>query len=209
MPQHDDHDDLAALDFSAYEPGSGDDGAAESDALDFSVANDGGEESAVDALGEYAPAEPEDGETELDAIAAATEAEEQEEDEEQGRQMFTVINPPETVSVSALMDGRTERVRLLPKATNMTESELADEILVLADLARQNGLAGQHTYLHSYLQDNPVLEETLSESGELGELGLDVAAVGELMDTFRPLPTPEQADAAQAEVFATRYAADK
>jgi hypothetical protein len=206
MPQHfgddDRHDDLSALDFGgADETGSHSGDVAESDALDFSAADDSGVESAVDALDEYAPPEPEENGSELDAIDSVTE--DTEEEEEDGMQLFTVTNPPETVSVSAAMDGRTQRIELSPKATSMTESELSDEILVLADLARQKGLAGQHTYL---------LENVSQTEGQeiLSEIGLDGNEVlREFMETGMQLPTPEQADAAQAEVFAARYTADK
>jgi hypothetical protein len=207
MPQHfgddDRHDDLAALDFyGTDETGSHSDGVAESDALDFSAAaDDSGVESEVDALDEYAPTEPEENGSELDAIDSVTE--DTEEEEEDGMQLFTVTNPPETVSVSALIDGRTQRVRLSPKATNLTESELAEEVIVLADLARQKGRAGQHTYL----MENASQTEGLQE---LGEIGLDSnELLRQFTETGMQLPTPEQADAAQAEVFAARYTADK
>ena len=201
MSQHDEHDDLAALDFSSHQSGSDDD--TDSDALDFSAADDSVEESDVEALSEYGPTEPEEVETELEAIAATTEAAEVEEDEEDGLQQFTVTNPPGTVSVSALIDGRTQRVELSPKASSLTESELAEEIIVLADLARKKGLAGQHTYL---------LENASQTEGmqELGEIGLDSNQIlRDFMEAGMQLPTPEQADAAQAEVFAARYTADK
>jgi hypothetical protein len=202
MSQHDEHDDLSALDFSSHRSGTDDNNHEESDALDFSAAGDSGEESDVEALHDYAPAEPQEVGTELEAIAAATEVAE-EEDEEDGLQQFTVTNPPETVSVSALMDGRTQRVQLSPKATNLTESELAEEIIVLANLARQKGLAGQHTYL----LDNAPLKEGLQE---LDGLGFDSnQLLSDFMKAGMQLPTPEQAAAAQAEVFATRYTADK
>jgi hypothetical protein len=203
MPQHDEHDDLAALDFSSRQSESDDDGHQDSRALDFSATDDSGEESDVDVLSEYAPTAPEENETELEAIAAATEAAETEEDAEDGLQQFTVTNPPETVSVSALIDGRTQRVQLSPKASSLTESELAEEIIVLADLARKKGLAGQHTYL---------LENASQTEGlqELGEIGLDSNQIlRDFMEAGMQLPTPEQADAAQAEVFAARYTADR
>jgi hypothetical protein len=199
MPQHDDHDDLAALDF--YGADESDDAHAESDALDFSVADDEGDErSGVDALDEYVAAEPEDAGTELEAIDAVTEAAaEPEPDEEDNVQLFTVANPSETVAVSALIDGRTHRVDLSPKATSMSETELADEILVLADLARQKGLAGQHTYL----LENATLSETMRD------MGLDGSSVlRDFMENGMGLPTPEKAAEAQAEVFASRYATD-
>ena len=203
MSQHDEHDDLSALDFSSHQSGSDEESHEESEALDFSAADDSDEESEVEALYDYAPTEPEEIDTELEAIAAATEAADAEEDEEDGVQHFTVTNPPETVSVSALIDGRTQRVQLSPKAISLTESELADEIIVLADLARKKGLAGQHTYL---------LENASQTEGlqELGQLGIDSnQMLRDFMEAGMQLPTQEQADAAQAEVFAARYTPDK
>ena len=72
---------LAALDFSSDQSGS-DDVTTTRAALDFSAADDSGEESDVEALYDYAPTEPEETDNELEAIAAATEAVESEEDEE-------------------------------------------------------------------------------------------------------------------------------
>jgi hypothetical protein len=200
MPQPDDHDELAALDFHGTDEPDHHAGV-ESDALDFTAAeDDDAEQSAVDALDDYAPAEPEDTETGLEAIDSVTEpTEEQEQEEEDGVALFTVANPSDTVSVSALMDGRTHRVELSPRVAKMTESELAEEILVLAELAQQKGLAGQHTYLIQNASQSEGLQG-------LSEIGLDGSEVlRQFMETGMQLPTPEQAAEAQAEVFATRY----
>lgn len=205
MPQNDEHDDLSALDFSSYQSGSDGDGHEDADALDFSAAaEDGDNESDAQALSEFAPAEPEEeDENELEAIAAATEDSETEQGEEDDLQQFTVTNPPGTVSVSALLDGRTQRVALAPAATKLTESELAEEIIVLSGLARKKGLAGQHTYLFENMSQVEGLQE-------LDELGLDRNEVfRDFVETGMRLPTPEQAKAEEAEVFAARYAPDK
>jgi hypothetical protein len=206
MPQHDEHDDLAALDFSSYQSGSDDDNLAESDALDFSAVDDRDEETDIEALQDYALTAPEETATELEAIAAATEAADEDDEEadvEDGVQLFTVTNPPDTVSVSALIDGRTYRVRLSATATKLTESELADEVIVLAELARKKGLAGQHTYL----LDNASEIEGLDG---LTDLGVDRnQLLRDFMEAGMQLPTPEQADDAQTEVFAARYTPDK
>jgi hypothetical protein len=182
MSQHfgndDDHDDLAAL--------------------DFSVADDGEEGSAVDALDVYAPAETEDTDTELAAIHSAS-ADGEGEDEEESGPLFTVTNPPETVSVSALIGGRVHQISLSPKVTGMSESELADEIVVIAGLARQKGRAGEHTYL----LENDSLSETMRAMGLDGN-----EVLRDFMENGVGLPTPEKADAEQAAVFATRYTDD-
>jgi hypothetical protein len=203
MSQHDEHDDLSALDFSSFQSGSDDNGHEPADALDFSAADEDGAESDVEALDAYAPTEPEEVDTELEAIAATTEPSDDEDDEDDGVQQFTVTNPPETVSVSALIDGRTQRVTLSPTATQLTESELADEIVVLAELARQKGLAGQRAYVMESAADNPGLQQ-------LNEMGMDsTQLLRDFVDTGMRLPTEEQAETAQAEVFAARYTADK
>lgn len=203
MPQYDDHDDLTALDFSAHTTASDHDDVTDSDALDFFVADDSIEESGADAFDDFTLAELEDGDTELEALASAAEATDEEESEDDGLQLFTVTNPPDTVTVSALLDGRTQRVSLSAKVTSMTESALAEEILVLADLARQKGLAGQHTYLMDSMSELQGMEEF----DEIGLEGTDF--LRNFMDSGMQLSTPEQAAAAQAEVFATRYATDK
>lgn len=206
MPQRfgndDERDDLAALDFyGADETDAYHDGVAESDALDFSVADDDSDaETPDDAWETYAPAEPEDTGAELAAIDSQTEAvgEEEEDDEDHDAQLFAITNPAGTVSVTGAIDGRTERVDLSPKVSGMNESELAEEIIALADLARIKGLAGQHTYL----VENEFLSEWMSEFGLAGD------EVREFVESGMGLPTPAQADEAQAEVFANRYADD-
>jgi hypothetical protein len=192
MPQHDDHDHLAASGFDADE--SAEHGGAKSDAWDFPVAaDDSGQELTFDALGEYTPTESEETGTELDAIDSLTKDAE-DEDEEDAVQLFEVTNPPQTVKVSALIDGGIQRVALSAVVTSMSESDLADEILALADLARQKGLAGQYT----------LLSEGMSEMGED-----DREALCDFLEVGMDLSTPEQAAAAQAEVFATRYGTDE
>ena len=70
-------------------------------------------------------------------------------------------------------------------------------------MARKKGLAGQHTYLLENASQTEVLQE-------LGEIGLDSNQIlRDFMEAGMQFPTPEQADAAQAEVFAARYTADR
>lgn len=200
MPQYFGNDDdsgglAAALNFSGTRE-SADDGIR-SAAFAFSASYEGGsEDSLASALREHAPAKLEETKAELDAIREPTRvAVDENEPQEDVATLFTVTNPAMTVSVSALMDGRTQRVRLLPHVTSMTESELAAEIVVLADLARVKGLAGQRSCLES--TDVPE---------EMRELGLtDGGALRDFVTNFITLPTPEKAAATQAEVFAARY----
>jgi len=103
--------------------------------------------------------------------------------------IFTVTNPPGTVSVTALPNGAPYRVELSPRAAIMTESELADEISVIARLAKQNALAGQNLLI----------------SAMLANVGVDRAYATSHLHRELGLPTVEAALADKAEVFATRY----
>ncbi|BCI90087.1 hypothetical protein NIIDMKKI_52930 [Mycobacterium kansasii] len=63
-------------------------------------------------------------------------------------QRFTVTNPDKSVSVSALLDGRIDRVTVSRRAARMTESGLSDEIMTLAQVAMQKP-APPYTYAYS------------------------------------------------------------
>src|SRR5262249_23255300 len=110
-------------------------------ALDFSGGG-GVEQSSLDALDDYAPTQPSETGADLDALHGLTEVEEESELE-----LFTVTNPQGSVSVTAMMGGIIQRVTLSDKATSMSEAQLAEEIFVIADLARQKARAAQHTFM--------------------------------------------------------------
>jgi len=109
--------------------------------------------------------------------------------EQSEERMFTITNPPRTVAVTAYLDGRVERVQLFAGAIEFTEAELADEILVVADLAKQDARSAQH--------------ELAFES--MREQGHDAADVRDFLTRNLDLPSPEDTRAARAQVFATRY----
>jgi hypothetical protein len=106
--------------------------------------------------------------------------------------VFTVANPPGTVTVTTFMDGRVKQIELAPRTTDMTEHELADEIVVIAGLATQEAKSAQYSL---------VLEG-------MREQGHDDAATRDFLARDLDLPTPEQARAARAHIFATRYSGD-
>lgn len=166
-------------------PGNDDDDDSDLSALNFYSADRNDESSSFDALDGYTPTEPETaGADDLDVLQSLTEPEEEHE-----LDLFTVTNPAKSVSVSALMDGRIHQVELTDKATRMGETKLAEEIFVLASLARQKARAAQYTYMLDSLEGD---EES-------------TAAIRELVGLTLNLPTPEQAAAEEEEVFATRY----
>ena len=183
---NDDHDNLAALDFSSAEATPADSQAYD---MDFGTNDDHDPESGLADLDEYAPAEIADVVTVEDIIDSQTGDADEQDDDAPGP-MFTVTNPPGTVSVSSLMDGRIQQIDLAPSVSTMTESQLAEEIRVIADLARLKGLAGQHTFMTNMLY---------SEAHHNG------ADVREVLEQGLELPSPQQADEAQADVFASRY----
>lgn len=129
--------------------------------------------------------------TDLDNEGSQTSvmASESDDAEEVESLIFTVTNPPGTVSVTALPNGAPYRVELSKAAAGMTEHELAEEISVIARLAQQNALAGQHLLMSAMLSD----------------LGVDRAYATSYLHRELGLPTPESALMDKAEVFATRY----
>jgi len=182
----DDHDNLAALDFSSTEATPDDSQAYD---MDFGAHNDRDPGSGLADLDEYAPAEIAHAVTVEDIIDSQT-GDGDEHDDDAPILMFTVTNPPGTVSVSSLMDGRIQQIDLAPSVTTMTESQLAEEIRVIADLARLKGLAGQYAFMTDMLY-----REELHN-------GADLRVV---LEEGLELPSPQQADEAQADVFASRY----
>jgi hypothetical protein len=115
-----------------------------------------------------------------------------EDDEEVVATMFTVTNPPGTVTVSTLMDGSVQRIDLSQEVISMTEADLADEIVVIARLATQDARAAQYVHVLDGMRQQ----------------GHDDAATRDFLSRDLDLPSPEDASAARARVFATRYAGD-
>jgi hypothetical protein len=114
-------------------------------------------------------------------------------DGEVPQRLATVTNPQETVSVTAIMSGEIQQIELSPTVVRtMTASELADEILVIANLARQQAHATQYA----------VILQSLDAPGTNGE------AQSEYLERHLGLSSPKQAAQAQAEVFAARYASN-
>jgi hypothetical protein len=106
--------------------------------------------------------------------------------------LFTASNPPASVSATVTFGGHLVDVALAPRVVEMTEAELAEEIVVIAALARQQSMAAQHVVVAGYM----------------AELGHDGAAVRSLLEHRVGLPSPESVLAARAELFAARYAED-
>jgi hypothetical protein len=159
---------LAALDF-------GDEYVDETiAALDFGddYVDDGREQSAIEAL-------------DMDT---------RDDDSETAQNLATVTNPQESVSVTAIMSGEIQQIELSPTVVRMmTASELADEILVIANLARQQAQAMQYS----------LMLQSLGAPGANND-----EAYGEYLENHLNLSSPKQAAEAQAEVFATRYASN-
>lgn len=113
--------------------------------------------------------------------------EQQEEPEDLG-QLFSVSNPPGTLTVTAFLDGGIQSVEISPSVTGMAESELARELLAIAKVAAIKARAGQYELL---------MKTTPQEAGEREFLG-------EFLHHGVGLPTPAQAARAEAE-FVQRY----
>ena len=138
-------------------------------ALDFSVTESEPADSDLDALDIYP---------------------QHSEDDELPVPVFTVTNPPGTVTVTAFLDGRVKQVDLSSKVTDMTEADLADEIVVIAQLATQDARSAQYAYMLEGMRQQ----------------GHDDVATRDFLARDLDLPTPDEARAARAQLFSTRYA---
>lgn len=138
-------------------------------ALDFSGGQDEAEVSALDILAEYSPAED-------DEYADAPE-------------LFSVTNPPGTVTVSTSMDGRVHEIALSSKMTDMTETDLAEEIVVIAELATERARSAQYELMLREMRDQ----------------GHDDVATRDFLTRDLDLPTPDQVEAKRLRTFTTRY----
>jgi hypothetical protein len=141
-------------------------------ALDCSVAHSETAESDLDALGDY--------------------ADEPAEDDELPVPVFAVTNPPGTVTVTAFLDGRVKQVELSAKVTDMTETDLADEIVVIAGLATADARSAQYAYMLEGMRQQ----------------GHDDVPTRDFLARDLDLPTPDEVKAARAQLFSTRYAGD-
>lgn len=103
--------------------------------------------------------------------------------------VFTVTNPPGTVTVTAFMDGRLKQIELSAKAAEMTEEDLVDEIVVIAGLATQDAKSAQYAFMLEGMRRQ----------------GHDDASTRDFLRRDLDLPTPEEAQAQRAQIFATRY----
>lgn len=161
-----------------YPNASGSDRGNHSDlgALDFSIDDASPVENEIDSfLGGFT------------AVASSDELDTSDEIES-----FTVTNPPGTVTVTTLIDGRVHQIELSPRATTMTETLLAEEIVVIAGLATQSARSAQYTALLAGMREH----------------GHDGVGTRDFLSRDLQLPTPEQALAARAAVFAARYTGD-
>lgn len=107
--------------------------------------------------------------------------------------MFTVTNPPGTVSVTTWLDGRVRDVALSRHAAVLSEIALADEIVVIAGLATQDARSAQYTVMFDGMREH----------------GHDTVTTRDFLTRDLHLPSPEQARAARAELFTTRYAGEE
>lgn len=152
--------------------------------------DDAGEGAVFDAFAGYITS-PEGGDDEVadspggDAPAAADEK------EDHRLPSFTSTNPSGTVSVSTYLDGRVHQIELSAEVAKMTEPQLAEEVLVIAGLARQKARSAQYALMLDGMRD----------------LGHDDVVTRDFLSRDMGLPSPEDATAETARLFATRYAA--
>jgi hypothetical protein len=102
--------------------------------------------------------------------------------------LFTVTNPPGTVSATAAIGGRIRCIDI-HDTSSFNEAQLADEIVTLAELAKEKAQAAQHAVTVELMRG----------------LGHDRAGTSGYLQYSIGLPEPDAVSARMAEVFAARY----
>ncbi|MCW1824183.1 MULTISPECIES: hypothetical protein [Mycolicibacterium] len=160
-PASDDGSGLDALqDYATHEVGPGSDESGDFDAV-FDYSGHVVEEAEDDGFGLV------DGEGES-------------EDDEQ-IPVVQVTNPPGTVTVTAYLNGSVAQVDLDPKATKLTEAQLAEEIRFVAEVAAKRATAVTHVAVVNMLV----------------EQGMEFREARDFVGTNMPFATPEQAGEAE------------
>lgn len=109
--------------------------------------------------------------------------------EEADTLLFTVSNPAGTVTATASLTGIVVQIGLAPKVTELTETELAEEITVVSALAQRRARAAQHALIVELM----------------ASLGRDRVATSAFLEYDLGIPSPASAQAELVEVCATRY----
>lgn len=168
------------------------------DALDFGVPDAADNSSDLDALSEYAPVDNPYDHSELDAVPDYTSVASDEglegfddfdsavETDEEIIPVIQATNPPDTVTCTVFLSGTPSHVTLDPKVTALTESQLADEIKVVADVATKKASALMHIGVVEMLV----------------EQGMDFREAREFVETNVPFATPQQAGEAELALIA-------
>ncbi|MDV3129514.1 hypothetical protein M1247_31730 [Mycobacterium sp. 21AC1] len=120
-----------------------------------------------------------------DGLAAIDGPEPEPEDAEQ-IPVVQAVNPPGTVTVTAYLSGAVAQVDLDPKVTTLTESQLAEEIRFVAEVAAKKATAVVHVGVVDMLVDQ----------------GMDLREARDFVETHMPFSTPEAAVEAQLALIA-------
>ena len=172
-------DELDAFDFPV--PAVEDDSSALDTLPDYAV-QDGGHDDLLDDVHHYASTESHD--EEVDDTFGAVDP--QDEEAEDRTPVVQVINAPGTVTVTAYLNGSVAQVDLDPRTTAMTETQLAEEIREVADVASKKATAVVH----------------IGVVNMLVEQGMDFQEARGFVETNMPFATPQQAGDAEAALMA-------
>ncbi|KUI23634.1 hypothetical protein [Mycobacterium sp. GA-2829] len=140
------------------------------------------------ALDAFTPHFDEDAGHELDALDAFNPTGTDDSDDPAQDLAFVAANPSGTITVTALLGGECQRIDLTPAVRALTKTELAAEIVAVAQVAAQRAGAGAYELFSTMFRAQ----------------GQDRASVDDLLRHRLRLPTPDEAGASAAEL-AARY----
>ncbi|MGV0771977.1 hypothetical protein [Mycobacterium syngnathidarum] len=174
------HSDDAGLDALDFDTPNLDDDASGLDALPDYTADDIDNVADLDAVHDYHGHEAVDDDFVFDASDAVDATDEQQ------TPVIQAINPPGTVAVTAYLGGSVAHVDLDPKVTTLTESQLAEEIRVVAGVAAKRASAVVHVGVVNMFV----------------EQGMELRDARDFVETNMPFATPDQAQEADLALIA-------
>jgi hypothetical protein len=156
---------------------------ADEDVTSFDAANARYDGVDLDVLPAFAPTTAHEGESSLDAFDPLSQAQDEDADAEP-IPVAIATNPPGTVSVTAHLNGSIAQIDLDPRVTHMSETELAQEVQAVAEVAAKKATAVLHVSIVRMLVDQ----------------GMDIGDARDFVQTHMPYATPDQAVSAERDL---------
>lgn len=154
---------------------------ADEDVPSFDAADGRYDGEDLEVVPSFAPTTVHERESSLDAFDRLSEAED---DGAEAIPVAIATNPPGTVSVTAHLNGSIAQIDLDPRVALMSESELAEEVQAVAEVAAKKATAVLHVSIVRMLLDQ----------------GMEMGEARDFVENHMPYATPDQAVSAERDL---------